>query len=208
MLPRSTPLRVSAIRWRVGFVALSVALLTATCGSPPPPSATPTPMPTPLVTPNPHLPDPTTADDVFLAIGAQGLRLSANNATTGTGGLVKRINGSFGGWPLTISEYTSAAELTRRLKWPADGVPGGNEPAVAVAGLNILVTWGPISNGPPDAPDPARAARLVTLAQALDALLGPVRVRSVVPLAVTTPPPDASSAGGDPSPEPGATPGS
>lgn len=204
MHPRSTPLRGSAIRWLVGFVALSIALASAACASPPP-SATPTPTPTPLVTPDPHLPDPTTADDVFLAIGAQGLRLSANNATTGTGGLVKRINASFGGWPLTISEYVSRAALDQQLDWSADGVPGGNEPAVAVAGLNILVTWGPISNAPPDAPDPARAARLVTLAQALDTLLGPVRVRSIVPLAVTTPVPDAA-ASDDASPEPEASP--
>ncbi len=203
---RTTPLRSLTARWLVGLVALSFAVVSTACASPAP-SATPSPTPTPLVTPNPHLPDPTTADDVFLAIGAQGLRLSANNATTGTGGLVKRINASFGGWPLSISEYVSTAELTRQLDWPADELPGGNEPAVALAGLNILVTWGPISNAPPEAPDPARAARLITLARALDLLLGPVRVRSVVPLAVTTPAPDVT-ASTDPSLEPEASPGS
>lgn len=203
---RNMPFRSLTVRSLVGLVALSFAVVATACASPVP-AATPSPTPTPLVTPNPHLPDPTTADDVFLAIGGQGLRLLANNATTGTGGLVKRINASFGGWPLTISEYVSAAELTRRLDWPIDEQPGGNESAVAMAGQNILVTWGPISNGPPEAPDPARAARLVTLAQALDVLLGPVRVRSIVPLAVTTPAPDAP-ASTDPSPEPEATPGS
>ncbi len=203
---RTTLLRSLTGRWLVGLVALSFAVVATACASPLP-SATPSPTPTPLVTPNPHLPDPTTADDVFLAIGAQGLRLSANNATTGTGGLVKRINASFGGWPLIISEYVSTAELAKRLDWPADERPGGNEPAVAVAGQNILVTWGPISNGPPEVPDPARAARLVTLAQALDVLLGPVRVRSIVPLAVATQEP-AAPGSADPSLEPEATPGS
>lgn len=206
MQSRSTPPRGSATRWFVGFVALSIAVTSAACASPPP-SATPSPTPTPLVTPDPHLPDPTTADDVFLAIGALGLRLTANNATTGSGGLVKRVNASYGGWPLIISEYVSAAELSERLGQAFEGVPGGDEPTVAVAGLNILVTWGPTSLAPPEAPVPARAAHLVELAQALDVLLGPLRVRSVVPLAVSTPQPRASASSGS-SPEPEVTPGS
>lgn len=186
------------------FFLLSISVLASACGGPAP-SASASSEPTPVVTPDPHLPDPTTADDVFRAISAQGLRLTASNAVTGTGGLVKRINASFGGWPLIISEYTSAAVLDGRLEWPEGEIPGGGEPAVAVAGINILVTWGPISNGPPVAPDAARAARLVTLAEALDSLLGPVRVRSVVPLAVATPLP-APSASDASSAEPVATP--
>lgn len=182
-----------------------VALLVGACG-PATPSATPTGAPTPVVTPDPHLPDPTTADDVFLALGRQGLRLTASNATTGSGGLVKRINASFGGWPLIISEYASSAALAAATDWPAGEPPGGNEPAVAVAGANILVTWGPTSNAAPEAPDAARAARLVTLAEALDTLLGPVRVRTVVPLAVETVPAQtgspASSAGPEITPAP------
>lgn len=177
-------------------VALSVALVAlavvfGAC-SPAAPSATPTSVPTPVVTPDPHLPDPTTADDVFLALGQQGLRLTASNATTGSGGLVKRINASFGGWPLIISEYVSAAALADATDWPAGEPPGGNEPPVAVAAANILVTWGPTSNAAPEPPDAARAARLVPLAAALDALLGPVRVRTVVPLALETVPAAAS----------------
>jgi hypothetical protein len=169
------------------LVLLSVVLSAAACGSPAV-SVAPSVGPTPLITPDPHLPDPTTADDVFRAIGAQGLRLTASNAVTGTDGLVKRINASFGGWPLTISEFTSARVLQERLRWPADELPGGNEPAVAIAASNILITWGPISNGAPVAPDAARAARLVTLAEAIDALLGPVRVRAVVDLPIATVP--------------------
>lgn len=166
-------------------LALSVSLSVAACGSPAP-SVAPSLTPAPLVTPDPHLPDQTTADDVFRAIGARGLRLTASNANTGTGGLVKRINASFGGWPLTISEYTSATVLSERLDWPDGERPGGGEPAVAIAGANILITWGPISDGQPVAPDAARAARLVTLAETLDALLGPVRVRAVVRLPIET----------------------
>jgi len=183
---------------------LTISLLAAACGTPAA-SVAPSRAPTPAPTIDPHLPDPTTADDVFRAIGGQGLRLTPSNAVTGTGGLVKRINASFGGWPLTISEYTSSSVLEARLDWPDGGIPGGNEPAVAVAGSNILITWGPISNGAPVAPDAARAARLVSLAQVLDALLGPVRVRAVVELPIQTlqPAPAASDAA---STEPEATP--
>lgn len=92
----------SGRRWSVRLTAalslLSVSLLDAACGAATA-SVAPTVAPSPVVTPDPHLPDPTTADDVFRAIGAQGLRLTASNAVTGTGTLVKRINASFGGWP-------------------------------------------------------------------------------------------------------------
>lgn len=183
---------------------LSISMLAAACGGSPA-SVAPSRAPTVAPTIDPHLPDPTTADDVFRAIGSQGLRLTASNAVTGTGGLIKRINASFGGWPLTISEYTSSAVLAERLEWPEGEVPGGNEPAVAVAGGNILVTWGPISNGAPVAPDAARAARLVTLAEALDALLGPVRVRAVVQLPIETLEPE-TAASDESSAQPEATP--
>ncbi len=76
---------------------------------------------------------------------------------------------------------------------------------MAVAGGNILITWGPISNGAPVAPDAARAARLVTLAEALDALLGPVRVRAVVELPIETFEPVAAASDAA-SAEPEATP--
>jgi hypothetical protein len=182
---------------------LSVTLLAAACGSPPP-SVAPSIALRPAASVDPHLPDPTTADDVFRAISAQGLRLTASNAITGTGSLVKRINASFGGWPLTISEYDSTSALASRLDWPEGEEPGGGEPAVAVAASNILITWGPTSNAAPVAPDPARAARLTTLAEALDTLLGPVRVRSVVTLPVDVSP--GTPADVDPSAEPEATP--
>lgn len=204
MRTRTTPGRRRSARLTAALSLLSVSLLAAACGAAPA-SVAPTVAPTPMVTPDPHLPDPTTADDVFRAIGAQGLRLTASNAITGTGTLVKRINASFGGWPLTISEYTSTQALTDRLEWPDGEAPGGGEPAVAIAASNILITWGPTSNGPPVAPDPARAARLVTLAETLDALLGPVHVRAIVRLPIPSVPP-GSTAADDPSPAPSAEP--
>jgi hypothetical protein len=203
MRTRTTPRRRRSARLTTALTLLSVALLTAACGATPA-SVAPSVAATPVVTPDPRLPDPTTADDVFRAIGAQGLRLTASNAVTGTGTLVKRINASFGGWPLTISEFTSAQALTDRLKWDGEP-PGGGEPAVAVAGSNILITWGPTSNGPPVAPDAARAARLVTLAETLHALLGPVQVRAIVRLPIPSVPP-GSTAAGDASPAPSAEP--
>ena len=183
---------------------LSVTLLAAACSSPPA-SVAPSIALRPAASVDPHLPDPTTADDVFRAISAQGLRLTASNAITGTGSLVKRINASFGGWPLTISEYDSTSALASRLEWPEGEAPGGGEPAVAVAASNILITWGPTSKGVPVAPDAARAARLTTLAEALDVLLGPVRVRSIVTLPVEASPGIPAEID-DPSAEPEATP--
>jgi hypothetical protein len=201
-MPTTSRRRRSA-RLTTTLTLLSAALLVAACGATPA-SVTPTTAPTPVVTPDPRLPDPTTADDVFRAIGAQGLRLTASNAITGTGTMVKRINASFGGWPLTISEFTSAKALTDRLEWDGEA-PGGGEPAVAVAGSNILITWGPTSNGPPVAPDAARAARLVTLAETLHALLGPVQVRAIVRLPIPSLPP-GTIASGDGSAVPSAEP--
>ena len=62
----------------------------------------------------------------------------------------------------------------------------------------------PTENAAPVAPDPARAARLTTLAEALDTLLGPVRVRAVVRLPVEVSP--GTPADVDPSAEPESTP--
>ena len=101
-----------------------VALAASACGSAPP-SATPVAIATPLITPDPHLPDPTTADMVFRALGSGGLRITATNAASGTDGAepVKRINASYLGWPLIVSQYSTSAASRRRR--PAGGAVTG-----------------------------------------------------------------------------------
>ncbi len=96
---------------------VSLATVLAACGEPPP-SVAPTVRPTPVVTPDPHLGDPTTADDVYLGLGRAGLRITANNASAGDDGdLVKRINATYLGWPLAVSEYRTSLALADATDW-------------------------------------------------------------------------------------------
>lgn len=174
---------------RFGLSATSVALATillAACSSAPP-SAAPTVRPTPVVTPDPHLTDPTTADAVYLGLGASGLRMTANNATGGgeNGDLVKRINATYLGWPLNISEFRSSTALAKATDWTPGEKPGQGEAPLAIAAANILVTWGPQTGDHPLAPKDRQVDGLAALVAAMDRLLSPVRARSVV--AVTIP---------------------
>lgn len=184
-------------------VTLMIALLLAAACSSPPPSATPVAVaPTPLVTPNPHLADPATAQDVFNGLGRAGLRISPNTAVGGTAGtgIVTRINATYLGWPLGLTEYRTSAALIKAAKWKKGQAPGRGEPPVALAGYNILVTWGPWGPGSkPPVPDDRQAAALDALVTALDGLLSPLRARTIVPLQiasapVATPPPSPSAA--------------
>lgn len=165
----------------VRLLAALLAVLVAACGgaevTPPP-----TPRPTPVITPDPHLPDPTTADAVFLALGAAGLRVTANNAASGAGDLVKRINATYLGWPLAVSQYTSSSALAEATAWTADDPPGQGEAPVQIAGLNILVEWGPTTGATPKSPSGPQLDGLRELAATLDILLSPIRARSVVPV--------------------------
>ena len=182
---------------------LVVAALVAACGGSGP-TPLPSSAPTPRVTPDPHLADPTTADEVFLALGAAGLRLTANNAQGGGEGnsLVKRINATYLGWPLSVSQYSSTSALAKLTEWQDDDLPGQGEPPVTIAGMNILIEWGPTTGAKPKRPAGRQVQGLRDLATSLNLLLAPIRSRSIVhvPGAVET-------AATDPSTEPEATPG-
>lgn len=199
-----------------GWVALTLTTVTAAwlavgCASPPP-SASPTARPTPVITPDPHLADPATADAVFLALGSAGLRLTANNAVGGKDDspLVKRINATFLGWPLAVSEYRSTAALAELTAWPTDARPDQGQPPVSIVGLNILIEWGPTTGPEPRAPSGPQVQGLRDLATTLDALLSPLRARSVVTVpGVVEPssgPSDGPSAGTSPGAEATPTP--
>jgi hypothetical protein len=177
-----------------------MALAAAACGSPPP-SAPPSAAPTPVVTPNPHLGDPATAQDVFNGLGRQGLKITPNTAVTGTGGagVVTRINATYQGWPLDVTQYKTSADLAKAATCTAGEAPGRGEPPVALAGYNILVRWGPWGTGTkPAVPEDQKVAALGALVTALDRLISPLRTRTIVPVQVAavvpTPAPGPTSA--------------
>lgn len=180
---------------RLAAALLAAAVLVAACGGTAP-SPSPTAAPTPVVTPNPHLPTPATAQQVFSGLGKRGIRISANTATTGAEGsdVVTKIYGTYLGWPLDVTQYRTATALTEVTKWTAGEEPGKGEPPVALVGANILITWGPAQSGKaPRKPDARQSDALHDLVEALDVLLSPLKARTVVPVKVTAPVADAAS---------------
>jgi hypothetical protein len=190
----------------VGVLALAIAALTAVaaaCGSAAPPSVgPPTPPPTPVVTPDPHLTEPATADQIFKAIRVGKLPLSVNNATAGgpNSPVIKQINAQIANWPLIITEYRSGAVLRDILKWDPTAAPKQGDPPYAWVGMNILIAFGPVT-GSPTAPDAARQQQAKDLVALVDPLLWPMEQRSVDPVptktlsSAATPQPSAAPSG-------------
>jgi hypothetical protein len=183
---------------RLVTVLAAVVIALAACASPAPSSAPPvTPRPTPVITPDPHLTEPATADEIFNAIRVGKLQLAVNNATAGdpNSPVVKRINATIANWPLIITQFRSSELLRETMKWdPATPPAQGNAPYTFV-GLNIVIEFGPTTGklATPDASRREQAERLVAL---VDPLLWPLEQRSVAPLATKTAPPPS----GEPSP--------
>jgi hypothetical protein len=134
-----------------------------------------------VITPDPHLHDPATADDVFNVIRSAGLPLSVNNATKGPGPMIKRINADIGNWPLVITQFRSGAALRSATKWDASRPPRQGNPPFTFVGLNILIEFGP-STGALATPDAPRVKQAERLAAVLDPLLWPIEQRSVTPM--------------------------
>ena len=180
---------------RHAVVLLAAAVLVGACASTPPtPSATVAP--TPRITPNPHLPTPATAQQVFSGLGKAGIRVTANTATVGKEGteVVTKIYATYVGWPLDVTQFSSAQALTAVTKWKAGEAPGRGEPPVALAGANILITWGPLASGKKQRElDPRQSDALHDLVAALDVLLSPLKARTTVPVTFSAPIADAPS---------------
>jgi hypothetical protein len=177
-----SPLRVA----RTVTALVAAAVLAAACGSAGP-SASPSVAPTPLVTPNPHLPSPATARQVFAGLGKAGLPITANTATLGPDGgdVVTKIYATYLGWPLDVTEFRSATALTKAVAWADGEEPGKGEPPIALAGVNILITWGPARSGhAPTKPNARQTDALSHLVSAADVLLSPLRTRTNVPVDV------------------------
>lgn len=173
-------------------IALVACLLSA-CGAAavtPSLAPSPTPSPTPLPTPLPHLTAPARADDVYLALRADGLTIVPNTASTGGAGHepVKQIDATYDGWPLAIGQYSSAASLLAATHWAPGAIPGRGETAVEFIGLNILIRWGPIGSGlPAQKLTDRQLASAVALRDKLQLLLSPLASRTTVSLPVSAP---------------------
>jgi hypothetical protein len=180
-------MRLSNHAARLGAGAVMAILLAAACASPPPSSPPPTVRPTPVITPDPHLTEPATADQIFIAIRVGDLPLSVNNATSGdpTSPIVKRINAAIGNWPLIITEFRSSAALRQTTKWDPKKRPTQGNAPYAFVGLNILIEFGPVTGllAAPDADRQRQAQEVVAL---IDPLLWPLEQRSVIPVQTKT----------------------
>ena len=160
------------------------AFAVACSSAPPPPPPTATPAPTP--TPNPHLSAPASVDTVYKALRKAGLAIAVNTADSGKEP-IKRLNLTYEAWPLTIEQYTSAAQLMKQTSFDPKIKPKFGDSAFSFVGLNIYVAYGPqVQNSGPIVPDPRFAVAAAKLAAVLDPLLGPLEQSSVEPVYLPT----------------------
>jgi hypothetical protein len=174
---------------------VGLSAVVGACSSTPSASvAAPTAVPTPVITPDPHLTEPATADQIFHAIRKGDLPLSVNNATTGglSSPFVKQINAQVGNWPLIITEYRTSAQLHDNAGWDPGTGPTQGEAPYAWAGMNVLVAFGPIT-GLPTQPDAMRVQQAKDLVALIDPLLWPMEQRSITPVATKGAPPQVSA---------------
>jgi hypothetical protein len=199
---RTADRRVPFGRSRWLAAAIAIGVLTVGCGGGAPSGApVVTPVPTPAATPVAHLTAPVKADAVFRAMVASGLKIATNNASTGGPGHepVKRINATYEGWPLAISEYSTPGSLLAAVQWKSGSIPGQGEAPISIIGMNILIEWGPTTGASPRKPDGRQMEAAESLASALNALVSPLALRTIVPIPGVTPDPT-------PAPTPKATP--
>jgi hypothetical protein len=160
-----------------------VTVLLAGCGesaTPPPP----TPPPAPTVAADLHLVEPASAADVFDALLSAGLAISPNNGSGGSDREPREvINATYAGWSLTLSSYSSAEALAEVGGFEADEPPGKGDPPYRLAGLNVLVAYGPSLDGKlPAAPERRFADAAQELGRALTPVIGPLAQSSIEPL--------------------------
>lgn len=188
---RGPPLRARGLA--IGLTVLG--LFVAACGSPPPSVVPVTPRPTPLVTPNPQMTEPATADAVFTAIARAKLPIIANNAASGVDPIAQ-INATYHDWPMLISEYKSSATLAKAKPWVPGDPPKRGEAPVSIIGLNILIEWGPTTGAKPPVLDEAQVKAMNEFLAVIAKSIGPITVRTstplVVPVATPAPTPKVS----------------
>jgi hypothetical protein len=147
---------------------------------------------TPLVTPDPHLAAPVKVDNLFRLLGSAGIKIFPNTASESTkGDPIKRIAATYADWPLVLTEFSTASALKTVGKFDTSERPKRGEAPYIVAGLNIMIEYGPrdTNDVAPVPADPAQHKALMALIAALDPLLGPLSQRSVQTIALPTLPP-------------------
>ena len=130
------------------IVVIAVGVFMVTRGGPQA-SATASAAPAPIVTPNPHLPSTATAQQVFNGLGHAGLKVTAHTASAGTDDtIVTKIFATYLGWPLDVTQFSSAQALTEAETWTSGTPPEKGDPPVTIAGGNILINLGADQRGP------------------------------------------------------------
>ena len=187
----------------LGARSLVASLLRASpcrlpCGARAAPTSAPTPTrcrrPRPS-TPDPHLTDPATANEVFTGSAGRELDVSAEHRRGRRPGRAASSGSRHvPGWPLDHQrvQLGEGPRQGHRVEGRAKLRPGRS--AGRVAGLNILVEWGPTTGRrrrspmPPSRPPPPRSST------ALDPLLSPLKARSTSrsPIPEHTPVPSPS----------------
>jgi hypothetical protein len=164
--------------------AIVAGLLAGACGGAASPTPARTAAPTPVITPDPHLTAPASVDQVFRLLGSAGLRITPNTATGGKGrDPAKRIHATYASWPLVLSEFTTPAALLAVGRFDPATPPAGTEAPYIVAGMNILIEFGPeVGRSPDAATDSVKRLAFEALVAALDPLVGPLAQRSVAPV--------------------------
>jgi hypothetical protein len=125
---------------------------------------------------------------VYTALNKAGLRIVANNADAGAPGGEprKRVNATYAGWPLILSEYSSA-EAMALYGYKPDTTPVLDDAPFSIAGLNILVEFGPHAKNEQVVPDRRFLEAAQALVDALHPLVGPLSQSSVEPLDLPAP---------------------
>jgi hypothetical protein len=144
--------------------------------------------------------EPASVDVVYRELSKAGLRITANTATIGTDGItVKRINATYANWPLVMTEFKSTNALQVAARFDSGQPPRQGESPYMIAGMNILLEFGPHSTNDktPAPPETEKVDAALELVRALHPLLGPLEQRSTHPLQlpapVSTPAPPTAS---------------
>src|SRR5215210_6517626 len=134
-MARIRHIRLRGAPSRLRPVALAFVLAACT-GAPAATAPPPTPSPVPTATPDPHLTDPTTADELFRRLRDFEIAILGTNAQHGVDP-VARINATFAGWPLSLAEYSSTAARAEFEPYRNGAAPSLEEPPYTFSGLNI-----------------------------------------------------------------------
>lgn len=174
-------IRIRHVRRGAALASAALAMLLglAACGGPAPtPTPIPTPVPTPSATPDPHLPDPGTADELFRRLREAGIPLIGTNAQQSADPVV-RINATFDGWPLALAQFSSTTARAKLVPFRDGAAPGLEEAPYTFVGINIAVSYGPIVQSEKPAAVPAdKVASATRLAAELQRFIGPLAERS------------------------------